>query len=130
MDFLPIFERLGMPLAFAVYFLLETRRVMRNVDKLQEEQLKYAREDAEMYRHLVMKVVAVVERTNTIIEAVKPLLEETAQREDTRILHAFEPSEILTPPVHNRTLTDEEAERHHSAIERLRERNQRGQNHG
>jgi hypothetical protein len=126
MDLLPIFERLGLPLALAVYFLMETRRVSKTVEKLHADQLRFAREDAETYRHLALKVVSVVERTNTIIKAVQPILEESAQREDTRIIAALEPTPTVTPPAPTRPLTEDETAKLHIAKAKIRERGPRG----
>lgn len=125
MELIPIVRDLGFPIALVIYFLWEASRVAKRIDAIQEDRLVREREFAESFRSLVSKNIAVVDKNNTINERILQTLELKEAEEETRIIRAFDPSSVLTPPIENRPLTDDESTRHRAAIERIKHRSPR-----
>jgi hypothetical protein len=125
MDLLPFLERFGFPVALVIYFLWEAGRIAKRIEKIQEDRIEREREFAEQYRSHCTRVLQVVDKTNTILERVLLHLDLNEKDEDTRVLRAFEPIDVSTPPAENRKMTEDETTRHRQAKELLKHRSPR-----
>ena len=125
MDPVVLFRDLGLPVALIVYFLWEAQRVAQKIETIHQDRLDREREYNETYRSLAARGIMVVDKNNTINERVLQALELKESEEETRVLKAFDPSDVTTPPIENRSLTEDETTRHRQAVEKLKHRSPR-----
>lgn len=136
MDILPLARDLGFPIALVVYLLWQERRfldqakkeydsVVKRINELQCDRLTEERRQADQYRALAARILMVVDKNNTALERIKLYLDLKEQEEETRIIKAFEPADVTTPPIENRACTSEEVHRLQQAKDHIRHRSPR-----
>lgn len=125
MDPVALFREFGLQVALIIYFLWEAQRVAQKIELIHQDRLDREREFSESYRSQVARVITVVDKNNTINERVLQALELKESEEETRVMNAFDPSDVTTPPVENRSMTEDESTRHRHAKELLKHRSPR-----
>lgn len=130
MDFIPLIQSLGAPIALSAYLLWQQSRFLdaarkehaeamaryqekadadaKRIAKAQEDAIAREREYAEAFHRAARNFGAVVERNNTIISALCRHMESEAAHADTRTLHA-----VKTPPPKDTPFPFPRAENHH-----------------
>jgi hypothetical protein len=116
---------LGLPIALIIYFLWEAQRVAQKIETIHQDRLDREREYNESYRSLGARIIMVVDKNNIVNERVLQALELKEAEEETRVIKAFDPSDVSTPPVENREFTEEETTRHRQAKDLIKHRSPR-----